>query len=159
MLQLTMWYLLNVYMCEKVHVRACMQCWREFAKCRFTHFPSFFSVHVDTYVCGTTRRRQASGRVSGCVRLNKWFYLVKNNVNDGNEISWVSCHVQWQHQSSYIFMATCLRHNTKSTLFITLKAGGQTQSPVPSLITIGHHFVAHLTFHSLKFTPNKSLNL
>ena len=50
MLQLTMWYLLNVYMCEKVHVRACMQCWREFAKCRFTHFPSFFSVHVDTYV-------------------------------------------------------------------------------------------------------------
>ena len=49
MLQLTMWYLLNVYMCEKVHVRACMQCWREFAKCRFTHFPSFFSVHVDTY--------------------------------------------------------------------------------------------------------------
>ena len=49
MLQLTMWYLLNVYMCEKVHVRACMQCRREFAKCRFTHFPSFFSVHVDTY--------------------------------------------------------------------------------------------------------------
>ena len=49
MLQLTMWYLLNVYMCEKVHVRTCMQCWREFAKCRFTHFPSFFSVHVDTY--------------------------------------------------------------------------------------------------------------
>ena len=45
----TMWYLLNVYMCEKVHVRAYMQCWREFAKCRFTHFPSFFSVHVDTY--------------------------------------------------------------------------------------------------------------
>ena len=49
MLQLTMWYLLNVYMCEKVHVRACMQCWREFAKCRCTHFPSLFSVHVDTY--------------------------------------------------------------------------------------------------------------
>ena len=49
MLQLPMWYLLNVYMCEKVHVRAYMQCWREFAKCRFTHFPSFFSVHVDTY--------------------------------------------------------------------------------------------------------------
>ncbi len=23
--------------------------WREFAKCRFAHFPSFFSVHVDTY--------------------------------------------------------------------------------------------------------------
>ncbi len=49
MLQLTMWYLLKVYMCEKVHVRAYMHCWREFAKCRFTHFPSFFSVHVDTY--------------------------------------------------------------------------------------------------------------
>ena len=49
MLQLPMWYLLNVYMCEKVHVHACVQCWREFAKCRFTHFPSFFSVHVDTY--------------------------------------------------------------------------------------------------------------
>ena len=28
-----------------------------------------------------------------------------------------------------------LRHNTKSTLFITLKAGGQTQVPVPSLVT------------------------
>ena len=41
MLQLTMWYLLNIYMCEKVHVRAYMQCWREFAKCRFTHFPHF----------------------------------------------------------------------------------------------------------------------
>ena len=25
------------------------QSWREFAKCRFAHFPSFFSVHVDTY--------------------------------------------------------------------------------------------------------------
>ena len=24
--------------------------WHEFAKCRFTHFPSFFSLHVDTYV-------------------------------------------------------------------------------------------------------------
>ena len=23
--------------------------WHEFAKCRFAHFPSFFSVHVDTY--------------------------------------------------------------------------------------------------------------
>ena len=23
--------------------------WREFAKCRFAHFPSFFSIHVDTY--------------------------------------------------------------------------------------------------------------
>ena len=39
----------NVYMCEKVQDRAFVQCWREFAKCRFTHFPSFFSVHVDTY--------------------------------------------------------------------------------------------------------------
>ena len=44
-----MTHLLNVYMCDKVHVRACMQCWREFAICRFMHFPSFFSVHVDTY--------------------------------------------------------------------------------------------------------------
>ena len=26
--------------------------WREFAKCRFAHFPSFFSVHVDTYDIG-----------------------------------------------------------------------------------------------------------
>ena len=26
------------------------QSWRELAKCRFAHFPSFFSVHVDTYV-------------------------------------------------------------------------------------------------------------
>ena len=23
--------------------------WRKFAKCRLAHFPSFFSVHVDTY--------------------------------------------------------------------------------------------------------------
>ena len=28
--------------------------WREFAKCRFAHFPSFFSVHVDTYVIFST---------------------------------------------------------------------------------------------------------
>ena len=34
-----------------------VQCWRKFAKCRFTHFPSFFSVHVDTYVI-----------ISNCVR-------------------------------------------------------------------------------------------
>ena len=27
--------------------------WREFAKCRFAHFPSFFSVHVDTYAICT----------------------------------------------------------------------------------------------------------
>ena len=31
-----------------VHARS----WRELAKCRFAHFPSFFPVHVDTYVIG-----------------------------------------------------------------------------------------------------------
>ena len=50
MLQLTRWYLLNVYI---LYVRKCtfahIQCWREFAKCRFAHFPSIFSAHVDTY--------------------------------------------------------------------------------------------------------------
>ena len=29
--------------------------WREFAKCCFVHFPSFFSVHVDTYAKVFTR--------------------------------------------------------------------------------------------------------
>ena len=51
MLQLTRWYLLNVYI---LYVRKCtfahIQCWRKFAKCRFAHFPSIFSAHVDTYV-------------------------------------------------------------------------------------------------------------
>ena len=28
-------------------------------------------------LCGTTWWRQAFGRVSGCARLNKWFYPVK----------------------------------------------------------------------------------
>ena len=36
-----MWYFVRIC----VHARS----WREFAKCRFAHFPSFFSVHVDTY--------------------------------------------------------------------------------------------------------------
>ena len=31
------------------------RCWREFAKCRFAHFPSFFSVHVDTYEIESTK--------------------------------------------------------------------------------------------------------
>ena len=55
MLQLTRWYLLNVYI---LYVRKCtfahIQCWREFAKCRFAHFPSIFSAHVDTYYCYQT---------------------------------------------------------------------------------------------------------
>ena len=34
-----MWYFINI----------CARSWREFAKCRFTHFPSFFSVQGDTY--------------------------------------------------------------------------------------------------------------
>ena len=37
-----MWYFARIC----AHARS----WREFAKCRFAHFPSFFSVHVDTYV-------------------------------------------------------------------------------------------------------------
>ena len=32
-----------------VRICAHARSWREFAKCRFAHFPSFFSVHVDTY--------------------------------------------------------------------------------------------------------------
>ena len=36
-----MWYFARIY----AHARSL----REFAKCRFAHFPSFFSVHVDTY--------------------------------------------------------------------------------------------------------------
>ena len=40
-----MWYFARIC--------ALAQSWREFAKCRFAHFPSFFSVHVDTYVGST----------------------------------------------------------------------------------------------------------
>ena len=36
-----MWYFGRIC----AHARS----WHEFAKCRFAHFPSFFSVHVDTY--------------------------------------------------------------------------------------------------------------
>ena len=39
-----MWYFARIC----THARR----WREFAKCRFAHFPSFFSVHVDTYAIG-----------------------------------------------------------------------------------------------------------
>ena len=37
-----MWYFARIC----AHTRS----WREFAKCRFAHYPSFFSIHVDTYV-------------------------------------------------------------------------------------------------------------
>ena len=36
-----------VMFCSRICARA--RSWREFAKCRFTRFPSFFTVHVDTY--------------------------------------------------------------------------------------------------------------
>ena len=36
--------------------------WREFAKSRFTHFPSFFSVHVDSYELGAPRLREFGDR-------------------------------------------------------------------------------------------------
>ena len=36
-----MWYFASIC----VYARS----WREFAKCCFAHFPSFFSVHVDIY--------------------------------------------------------------------------------------------------------------
>ena len=42
-----MWYFARIC----AHARS----WREFAKCRFAHFPSFFSVHVDTYACMLSR--------------------------------------------------------------------------------------------------------
>ena len=35
--------------------------WREFAKCRFAHFPSFFSVRVDTYAKVTAYKYWVSG--------------------------------------------------------------------------------------------------
>ena len=38
-----------VAFCSHVCTRA--RSWREFAKSRFTHFPSILSVHVDSYVC------------------------------------------------------------------------------------------------------------
>ena len=34
-----MWYFARI--CARV------RSWREFTKCRFAHFPSFFSIHVD----------------------------------------------------------------------------------------------------------------
>ena len=37
-----MWYFARIC----AHTRS----WREFEKCRFAHYPSFFSIHVDTYV-------------------------------------------------------------------------------------------------------------
>ena len=56
------------------HVHA--RCWREFAKCRFTHFPSLFSVHVDTYMCvcvcvRVCVRACVLARVCGCVLMLK----------------------------------------------------------------------------------------
>ena len=41
-----MWYFARIC----AHARS----WCDFAKCRFAHFPSFFSVHVDTYALGQT---------------------------------------------------------------------------------------------------------
>ena len=42
-----MWYFARICVCARS--------WREFAKCRFTHFPSFFSVHVDTYAFNSVK--------------------------------------------------------------------------------------------------------
>ena len=39
--------------------------WREFAKCRFAHFPSFFSVHVDTYGNPCAHETSLCGLVNG----------------------------------------------------------------------------------------------
>ena len=45
-----------------------------------------------------------------------------DNANDGYEISYAPCIVQWQHNRVALFIATYLRHNTKLTLFVTSKA-------------------------------------
>ena len=42
-----------MYGCVAFCSRSRARCWREFAKCRFTHFPSFFSGQVDTCVVTT----------------------------------------------------------------------------------------------------------
>ena len=45
--------------------------WRELAKCRFAHFPPFFSVHVDTYEKGAIQvLRNADGVGGGGVRFS-----------------------------------------------------------------------------------------
>ena len=55
-----MWYFSRIC----AHART----WREFAKCRFAHFPSFFSVHVETYapmpaiICGCLPCRSVDSR-------------------------------------------------------------------------------------------------
>ena len=60
-------------MCENVHVRARAQCWHEFAKCCFTHFPSFFSAHVDTYAM-VQHMSQTDGGGGGAEALWKSFF-------------------------------------------------------------------------------------
>ena len=51
-----------------VHTRA--RSWREFAKSRFTHFPSILSVHVDSYANDCSRRRVEPIGIINFVHLN-----------------------------------------------------------------------------------------
>ena len=65
-----MWY----FACICAHA----QSWREFAKCRFAHFPSFLSVHVDTYAIssknGDFHRKCLQFECSASL-VNKWIWL------------------------------------------------------------------------------------
>ena len=52
-----MWYFARIC----AHARS----WHQIAKCRFAHFPSFFSVHFDTYVNSTPIRVGVTVGISG----------------------------------------------------------------------------------------------
>ena len=66
--------------------------WRELAKCRFAHFPSFFSVHVDTYAkhcysyrtltkhCKYVQARQTSGTQKQCSNWKRLSFLIIGHV-------------------------------------------------------------------------------
>ena len=78
-----------------------------------------------------------------------------DNANDGYEISYAPCTVQWQHNRVTLFIATYLRHNTTFNVIRNVKGQlGQnqalTQAPVPSLVTdenycyslwLGHYYI------------------
>ena len=70
--------------------------WRELAKCRFAHFPSFFSVHVDTYAgCRTIQLNETGLRphVSTILQRKQQLSMVSPTMNAiSNENTRISCY-------------------------------------------------------------------
>ncbi len=72
-----MWYFARIC----AHARR----WRDFAKCRFSHFPSFFSVHVDTY---DNHFMSVAGNWNRIRSRNRWWKYYRNRIRNHSQIDW-----------------------------------------------------------------------